>query len=167
MTSTRTTVRASSFSARRCAAVAPTLPAPTTVILFITVVRSPSAGVHLAVRIGAQRIDPVERPSVPHAEPLLCTAIGAPLPPASNEVRELRVRDTTPQRLAEVDAPRGVEAEEPGPVGGETAAVAGAAKRRRYGRDDAEGRAVREPEAFRRGAAVAPRVLGRDRTVPA
>src|SRR2546425_9298998 len=33
MTSTRTTVRASSFSARRCAVVAPTLPAPTTVIL--------------------------------------------------------------------------------------------------------------------------------------
>src|SRR5882672_100545 len=32
MTSTRTTVRASSFSASRCAVVAPTLPAPTTVI---------------------------------------------------------------------------------------------------------------------------------------
>src|SRR6476469_6252682 len=32
--STRTTRRASSFSARRCAAVAPTFPAPTTVILF-------------------------------------------------------------------------------------------------------------------------------------
>src|SRR6266545_8186124 len=34
MTSTRTTVRASSFSASRCAVVAPTLPAPTTVILL-------------------------------------------------------------------------------------------------------------------------------------
>jgi hypothetical protein len=32
--STRTTVRASDFSARRCAAVAPTFPAPTTVILL-------------------------------------------------------------------------------------------------------------------------------------
>src|SRR6266851_6059279 len=32
--STRTTRRASSFSASRCAAVAPTFPAPTTVILF-------------------------------------------------------------------------------------------------------------------------------------
>src|SRR5947207_14585347 len=34
ITSTRTTRRASSFSARRWAAVAPTFPAPTTVILF-------------------------------------------------------------------------------------------------------------------------------------
>src|SRR5216110_1308429 len=34
ITSTITTVRASSFSAMRCAVVAPTLPAPTTVILF-------------------------------------------------------------------------------------------------------------------------------------
>src|SRR6478609_1882190 len=33
-TSTITTVRASSFSATRCAVVAPTLPAPTTVILL-------------------------------------------------------------------------------------------------------------------------------------
>src|SRR5207253_5673600 len=34
ITSTITTVRASSFSAMRCAVVAPTLPAPTTVILL-------------------------------------------------------------------------------------------------------------------------------------
>src|SRR5437867_7911415 len=34
MTSTRAMVRASSFSARRCAVVAPTFPAPTTVILL-------------------------------------------------------------------------------------------------------------------------------------
>src|ERR1019366_279343 len=39
-TSTITTVRASSFSAMRCAAVAPTFPAPTTVILFSIGVRS-------------------------------------------------------------------------------------------------------------------------------
>src|SRR2546422_1319775 len=125
ITSTRTTVRASSFSARRWAAVAPTFPAPTTVILFIMGskatdsfplsttwsggegVRSPAPGVHLAVRIGAQRVDPIERAPIRHAEPLLRPAVAATLPRFPDEGRQLRVRGAAAQRLAHVDPPRG------------------------------------------------------------
>src|SRR5690242_8866236 len=98
ITSTRTTVRASDFSARRWAAVAPTLPAPTTVILFTMAakatgsfplsttwsegqrVRLPAPCVHLAVGIGPQRVELVQRAPVPHAEPLLGAAVCTCLP---------------------------------------------------------------------------------------
>src|SRR2546421_339045 len=70
ITSTSTTLRASSFSARRWAAVAPTLPAPTTVILFIMGSKATDSfplsttwsggqvtpdGVPLDVRLGSER----------------------------------------------------------------------------------------------------------------
>src|SRR6266513_4540523 len=124
ITSTRTTVRASCFSARRCAAVAPTLPAPTTVILFI--MRAKSTGsfplstmwsrgqgvrlspprVHLAVGIGAERIDPIQRAPVRHPEPLLRPAIGAALPRVPDERREFFIGGAAAQRLAQIDALR-------------------------------------------------------------
>src|SRR5438128_8773894 len=172
ITSTRTTVRASSCSASRWAAVAPTLPAPTTVILFIMGskatdafplsttwkggqgVRSPSPCMHLAVGVGAQRIDPVQGTPVRYAESLLRPAVAATLPRFPDEGRQLRVRDAAAQRVAQIDSPRGVQTQEPRAVGGDPAAVAGAAERRGDRGDDAEGRPVREPEALGGGAAV-------------
>src|SRR5256885_7760915 len=115
--------RASCFSARRWAAVAPTLPAPTTVILLSMGskatdsfplsttwrggqgVRSPSSGVHLAVGIGAQRIDPVERAAVGHTEALFGSAVGATLPCRSDERRQLLVARAAAQRRAQIHAP--------------------------------------------------------------
>src|SRR5947207_9492425 len=155
MTSTRTTVRASSFSARRCAAVAPTLPAPTTVTLFITVVRSPSAGVHLAMGIRAQRVDPIQRSTIRHAEPLFSPAIGATLPRSPNQRGQLLVGRPAAEALAEIDSRPGVETQEPRAVRGDAAAVAGAAKRRGDGRDDPERCPVRKAEALRRSGAMA------------
>src|SRR5437879_6650051 len=109
ITSTSTTRRVSAFSARRWAAVAPTLPAPTTVILFIMGSkatdsfplsttrkggrggRSPAPGVHLPVGIGAQRADPVQHAAIGHAKPLLCAVIGAALPCGADQRRQLPV----------------------------------------------------------------------------
>src|SRR6266705_522088 len=171
MTSTRTTLRASSFSARRCAAVAPTLPAPTTVILFNMGskatesfplsttwrggqgVRSPAAGVHLPVGIGAQRIDPIQRAPVRHAEPLLRPAIGAGLPRVPVERRQIVIGGPAAERLTQIDSPRGVQTEETRPGGGDAAAITGATEGRRDRRDNAEGRPVREPEALGGSAA--------------
>src|SRR2546427_3020174 len=172
ITSTRTTVRASCFSARRCAAVAPTLPAPTTVILFIMGGkatdsfplatggsgceggRSPAPGVHPPVGIGPQRIDPIQGPPVRHAEPFLRPAIAAALPRFPDERRQIFIGGPAAERLTQIDSPRGVQTEEPCPVSGDAAAITRAAERRRDRGDDAEGRPIREPEALGGGAAV-------------
>src|SRR5258705_13713460 len=109
MTSTRTTVRASSFSARRCAVVAPTFPAPTTVIL-LSMVRgklmgtwegrsrpaSPSTRVHLPVRIGAQAFDLIQRRTVRYPKPLFGAAIGPSAPRRCDQIRQLGVADAVP-----------------------------------------------------------------------
>src|SRR5881628_252810 len=142
MTSTRTTVRASSFSARRWAAVAPTLPAPTTVILFSMGgkatdsfplsttwrggqgVRSAAPRVHLPVRVRAQGLDPVQRAPVGHAEPLLGAAVPATLPGLPNQRRQLRVRRPTAQRIPQIGPVLRVQAEQPGAVRRHPAAVA-------------------------------------------
>src|SRR5256885_13058683 len=112
--------RASCFSARRWAAVAPTLPAPTTVILLSMGskatdsfplsttwrggqgVRSPSAGVHLPVGIGAQRVDPVQRAAIGHPEALFGSAVGAALPCCPDERCQLLVGRTAAQRRAQI-----------------------------------------------------------------
>src|SRR5438105_1778267 len=183
ITSTRTTRRASSFSARRCAAVAPTLPAPTTVIVFIMRakargsfplsttwrggqgVSSPAPGVHLPMGIGAQRVDLVERAAIGHAESLFGPAIGATLPRGPDERRQLLVRGATAQRGAQIDSLPRVETQEPRSVRRHAAAVAGAAERRGDRGDDPEGGAVRQAEPLggrapvtgdRRDRAVAP-----------
>src|SRR5437867_4723924 len=169
ITSTRTTVRASSFSASRWAAVAPTLPAPTTVILVSTgtfrSVRggpSPAPRMHLPVRVGAQRVDPVERAAVGKREALLGAAVGAALPRLPDERRQLRVPRAPAQRVAQIDPALRVEAQEPGAVGGDAAAVARAAERRRGRGDDPERRPVGQPEALGRRVRIA-----RDRIDPA
>src|SRR6266702_5649643 len=223
ITSRRTTRRASCFSARRWAAVAPTLPAPTTVILLsiwpvgvkcrqLTPdgvrlearpcserrgelgvaaygvqntaaatrakmrhmrrlshasfplsttwrggqgVRSPAPGVHLPVRIGAQRVDPIERAAIRDAEPLLGPAIGAALPRRPDERRQLLVARAAAQTLAQIDPARRVQTQKPRAVRGDAAAVAGAAERRGDRSDDPERRAGRETEPLGGGAAVA------------
>src|SRR2546421_4151649 len=166
ITSTRTTRLASSLSARRWATVAPTLPAPTTVILFIIEGRLPSARMHLAVGIGAQRVDPVERAAVGHAEALFSPPIGAALPRSPDERGELLVRGTPAQRLAQIDAPPGVQTQEPRSVRGDAAAVAGAAERRGDRGDDPEGGAVRQAEPLGGGPlVVADRVDRLDRSI--
>src|SRR6184192_3191345 len=172
ITSTRTTRRASSFSARRWAAVAPTLPAPTTVILLIMGskamdsfplsttwrggqgLRSPAPCVHLPMGIGAQRVDPVERAAIGHAESLFGPAIGATLPRCPDQRRELLVRGATAQRGAQIDALPRVETQEPRSVRRDAAAVAGAAERRGDRGDDPEGGAVRQAEPLGGGAPV-------------
>src|SRR3989442_10816423 len=111
---------------------------------------------HLAVGIGAQRIDAVQRGPVRHAEPLLRPAVGATLPGIPDDARELLVGRPAAQRLPQIDALRGVQAEEPGAVCGDTAAIAGTAERRGDGGDDAEGRAVPEPESLGGSAALVP-----------
>src|ERR1041385_2453697 len=55
-TPTRTTVPASSFSATRCAVVAPTLPAPTTVILLTMEIRCDEMGCD-DVNLPSQKLD--------------------------------------------------------------------------------------------------------------
>src|SRR2546421_4257860 len=178
ITSTRTTRLASSLSARRWATVAPTLPAPTTAILFIMRakargsfplsttwrggqgVRSPAAGVHLPVGIGAQRVDPVQRAAIGDAEPLFGAAIGTALPRLADERRQLRVAGAAAQRLAQIDAPPGVQTQEPRSVRRDAAAGAGAAERRGDRGDDPEGGAVRQAEPLGGGPLVAPPPVG-------
>src|SRR5438477_1038654 len=173
ITSTRTTRRASCFAARRWAAVAPTFPAPTTVILFIMGskptdsfplsttwrggrgVRSAAPGVHLPMGIGTQRVDPVQRAAIDHPEALFGSAVGAALPCCPDERRQLLVARTAAQRRAQIDPATGVQTQEPRAVRGDAAAVAGAAERRGDRRNDSERRAVRQAEPLRGGAAVA------------
>src|SRR6266550_5559740 len=125
-----TTVRASCFSASRCAAVAPTLPAPTTVILFNTSA-SPSPGVHLSMGIGAEAVQGIQGTAFRQRQALLGAAVGAPVPGVRDRRGQSFVRRTAAQRGAEIDAPLSVEAQEPGAVGGEAAAITAAAERRR------------------------------------
>src|SRR5881409_2091209 len=71
MTSTRTTRLASSFSARRCAAVAPTLPAPTTVILLTMAGKLPYSGGLFHLTQGLVQHDAHRRREVEAADPTL------------------------------------------------------------------------------------------------
>src|SRR5216110_2433312 len=116
---------------------------------------SPSAGMHLPVGIGAQRVDPVERAAIGHAEPLLRPAIGPTLPRIPNQRGQLLVGRPAAEALAEIDSRPGVETQEPRAVRGDAAAVAGAAERRGDGRDDPERCPVRKAEALRRSGAMA------------
>src|SRR5689334_21722023 len=110
MTSTRTTVRASSFSARRCAAVAPTFPAPTTVILFTMGVRSPSACVHFSMGIRSEGLEAVQRAPIGHAQTLFRATVPPAQPAVPDDRSQLLVRRPTAQRLSQVHSARGVEA---------------------------------------------------------
>src|SRR5207245_2813365 len=146
MTSTRTTVRASAFSARRCAAVAPTFPAPTTVILFTMGVRSPSACVHFSMGIRAQRLDAIERASLRHTQPLLRPTILPSTPPVPDDRRQLLVRRAPAQWVPQILAALRIEAQQPRPVRRDAASVAGPAEWRGRRRDDPERGPVRQPE---------------------
>src|SRR5207237_863491 len=145
-------ITSSGFEPTRTIASVPTLPAPTTGILFIRRRRSPAAGVHLPMGIGAQRLDPVQRAAIDHAQSLFGAAIGAALPRGSDERRQLLVADAAAQRSAQIDALAGVETQKPGAIRGDTAAVAGPPERRGDRGDDPEGRAVREAEPLGGGA---------------
>src|SRR2546425_4629200 len=124
MTSTRTAVRAGCFSARRCAVVAPTFPAPTTVILLNMdwvvwrhlKLTSPAARVHLPVRVGAQRLARIQCAAPLQRQALLGAAIAATAPDRADQSRELRVAGARAQRLAQIDALPCVQAQEPGAI---------------------------------------------------
>src|ERR1700758_2996314 len=156
MTSTRTTVRASAFSARRCAAVAPTFPAPTTVILFTMGVRSPSACVHFSMGIRAQRLDAIERASLCYAQPLLRAPVSPSAPPVPDDGRQLLVRRAAAQWLPQIQAALRIEAQQPRSVRRDAASVAGAAEWRGRRRNDPERGPVGQPEPLRggRGAGI-------------
>src|SRR2546423_5998144 len=130
ITSTRTTRLASSFSARRWAAVAPTLPAPTTVILLsirdpeLTRRWSPAPGVHLAVWVRAQVRDRVQRAALPDPQPVLGAAVRAVLPRVAQHRGELGVARPRTQPLPQIDPAARVQAQEPGAIRREPAAVA-------------------------------------------
>src|SRR5690242_19238263 len=153
MTSTRTTVRARAFSARRCAAVAPTFPAPTTVILLTMGVRSPSACVHFSVGIRAERVDAIERASLCYAQPLLRATVSPSPPPVPDDRRQLLVRRAAAQWLPQIHAALRVEAQQPRAVRRDAASVAGAAEWGGRRRDDPERGPVGQPEPLRGCAA--------------
>src|SRR2546426_10012838 len=106
------------------------------------------------MRIGPQPVDLVQRAPLGQRQPLLGASVAGPARLPGERRRELRVSRSVTQELAQVGSPLGVETEEPGAVGGEPAAVARPAERRRDGRDDAERRPVveLEPLGGRRGA---------------
>ena len=80
-------------------------------------------------------------------QPLLRPAVAARRPGGADQGPQVLARGARAQRLAQVGAPRGVEAEVPDAVGGEAAPVAGPAEGRGGGGDDPEHAAVGEPEA--------------------
>src|SRR5262245_46230047 len=107
---------------------------------------------HLEVRIAAEPVDLDEHSTAAdrlEVLSLLRAAVPASGPRASDEGLEFVVRCAAPKRCPEIDPALRVQAEEPGPVRGETAPVAGPAKRRRRRSDDAERRPVRETEPLR------------------
>src|SRR5712664_1824732 len=132
MTSTRTTVRASSFSVSRWAVVAPTFPAPTTVILLSIAfegLKAPKATLaatrmHLTVWVSAQPVNLIERRTVHHSEPLLGPSIRAAAPRRRDQIREPRIARTAPQRLAQIDASLRVQAQQPCAISRQPTAVA-------------------------------------------
>src|SRR5207245_11134293 len=97
--STTTTVRASSFSASRWAVVAPTFPAPTTVILLsiefegLKAPKAKSAApcVHLPVRIGTQRRERIQRRPRSEAQTLFSATVRAVPPTVGDEIHQLRI----------------------------------------------------------------------------
>src|SRR5439155_26949546 len=139
---------------------APTLPAPTTVILLsirdpeLTRRWSPAPGVHLAVWVRAQVCDRVQRTAFPDRQPLFRAAVGAVLPRVAQQRGELGVARPRAQPLPQVDPAVRIQAQEPRAVRRQPAAVAGAAEWRGGGRDDAEARPVGEPESLGGSAAV-------------
>src|SRR5258705_3774215 len=167
MTSTRTTVRARLFSARRWAVVAPTLPAPTTVILLsMPKATSPAPRVHVPPRVRAQRVDLIERAAIGECQALLGTAIRARGPRRRNQGTQVVIGCARAQRLPQVHAALGVQTQEPGAIGREPAAVAAGAKRRRHRRNHAERGAIRQPEPLGGRARGRPVVHGADWAVP-
>src|SRR2546426_8886098 len=111
---------------------------------------SPSPGVHLAVGVGAQGRERVQGAALPHGQALLGAAVGAAAPRRGDERGERFVRRAAAQALTQIDPPRGVQTEEPSAVRRDSAAVAGAAERRRGRGDDAECGPVAQQEPLDR-----------------
>src|SRR5215469_3768086 len=102
--------------------------------------RSPSSspGVHLQMRVAPQLGDLHEGRAITKMESVLRSTVGPLTPPSDDQLRELFAGGATPQRPAQIDPTRGVETEVPQAVGGEAAAIAVRAERRRGRGDDAE-----------------------------
>src|SRR5215831_1589400 len=105
---------------------------------------------HLQVRIALQFADLDERPPLPHRETLFRAAVGARPPRRRDHALEFLAARAAAYAPTEIDALRGVEAEVPEAVRGQSAPVAGATERARGGGDDAERRAIGKPEAISR-----------------
>src|SRR5262249_5479419 len=112
--------------------------------------RSAAPRVHLQVRVPPELADLDQRPALRRGEAIFGAPVRAPSPRGRDERFDLFAIGARPQRLAQVGAPPGVEAEVPPAVRGEPTAVTGPAERLRRGRDDAEDRAVRQAKAIRR-----------------
>src|SRR5437870_846915 len=115
--------------------------------------RLPAAGVHLEPRVPAERVDLDQRAA--EAEGLeVSPLLGAPITPLApgpgDQRRQLPRGRPRPQGRAEIGPLLGVEAEIPGPVGGEPAPVAGPTEGRRRRRDDPDDRPVGEAKALGR-----------------
>ena len=110
-----------------------------------------AAGVHLEMRPLLERLYWNKRLTAGSCQTHLRSSIGPCRPGRPEEVPQLRRRHTVAQRLTEVGPRLRVEAQIPDPIGGEPAAVAGAAERLCRRGDDAECRAIREPVSIGRG----------------
>src|SRR5262249_34451437 len=108
------------------------------------------AGVHLEPRIVAKLWRSGQRATLLELPALLGPAAGARAPADPEQRGDLCIAGPVAERGAEVCSRPGVEAGEPGAVGGDAAPVAGAAEGRRRRGDDAEGRSVRKAEALGR-----------------
>src|SRR5262245_56610430 len=81
-------------------------------------------------------------PPLAHREALFRAAVGPRMPPRDNHRLHLFPRNALSKSFAEIGSLAGVQTEIPETIGGESAAVARAAKRTCGGGDDTEGRSV-------------------------
>src|SRR5206468_11480445 len=120
---------------------------------------------HFSVRVSTQSFYRIQGRAIHDAKPFLGAAISPSPPRRRDQLCELRVAGSVPQRLTQIGAPLRIETEEPGPIGGKPAAIARAAERGGCRCDDPKCAAVRQPEALGRPAGFA-RGAGRDGAIP-
>ena len=122
-----------------------------------------AARVHLEVRILPQQIPPARTRGGRRARGGLRRRDRRARASRRDQRAQFISRHALPERTAQIDALRRVEAQIPHAVGGQAAAIAGAAERLGRRRDDAERRAVRQARSDRPAPTSPPRRWARSR----